>query len=318
MSFIIQSASIVILILSLLFDFIYPYHKGILLKIHPVHTCFIIIKKLIKIYASKLYGVFIALICILLHLIPLIITLYLLIEYIASPWNSILYIIFSALTLKVSYSIRLLVEIGQKIYNYSISGKWERAKYLTQLIVRRNVNVLDNEHVLSAAIESLAESLVDGIVSPLFYYPFLGIIGPFLQRTVNTLDGAIGYKTPELIEQGWFSAKLDTLLNYIPARLTALYIILSSIILGYNWKNAWKIYLRDHGKTASLNAGHPMSAMAGVLGISLEKIDQYRLGNKLKPIEPVDVMKTVKIVITVIILHLIFIILIISIISTLL
>ena len=313
-----QLIPITILILSLSFDLIYPYHKGVLLKIHPVHICFITARKLVRAYAGKLYGVFIALVCILLHLVPLVIILYSIIRFITPPWNSILYIIFGALTLKVSYSIRLLVETGLKIYRYSISGKWDRVKYWTQLIVRRNVNALDNEHLLSAAIESLAESLVDGIVSPLFYYPFLGVLGPFFQRIVNTLDGAIGYKTPELIEQGWFSAKLDTLLNYIPARLTALYIMLSSIILGYNWKNAWKIYLRDHGKTASLNAGHPMSAMAGVLGVLLEKIDHYRLGNKLKPIEPEDIIKTVKIVVTASILHLIFITLIISFISTLL
>ena len=312
-----QLTTITILILSLSFDLIYPYHKGVLLKIHPVHTCFITARKLVRVYAGKLHGVFIALVCILLHLTPLIIILYL-IEFIASPWNSILYIIFGALTLKVSYSIRLLVEIGLKVYKYSINDKWDRVKYWTQLIVRRDVYILDDEHVLSATIESLAESLVDSIVSPLFYYPFLGVLGSFLQRIVNTLDGAIGYKTPELIEQGWFSAKLDTLLNYIPARLTAFYIMLSSMILGYNWKNAWKIYLRDHRKTASINAGHPMSAMAGVLGILLEKIDHYRLGDKSKSIEPEDIMKTVKIVIATSIFHLIFIILIISFISTLL
>lgn len=296
------TVALTILALSLLMDFIYPYHSGILLRIHPVHTCFVMAKKLIKPYANKLYGVFLGSTCILIHIAPLILVLYL-INLTNYPWSSILWIIAGTWTLKTSYSIRLLMEIGLKIYNHSKRNEWSSTRYWVQQIVRRNVYELDEEHVLSAAIESLAESLVDGIVSPLFYYPFLGILGPFLQRIVNTLDGAVGFKTPELLEQGWFSAKLDTILNYIPARLSALYIILSSMILGYNWKDAWRIYLRDHGKTASLNAGHPMSAMAGALGVILEKIGCYKLGDKTKTIEPNDVLRAVRIVITSATLH---------------
>jgi len=298
--------ALIILALSLLMDFIYPYHSGILLQIHPVHTCFIMAKKLIKPYASKLYGVFLGLTCILIHTAPLILVLYL-ISLINYPWNTILWIIVGTWVLKTSYSIRLLIEVGLKIYNCSKRNEWSSTRYWVQQIVRRNVYELDEEHVLSAAIESLAESLVDGIVSPLFYYPFLGVVGPFLQRIVNTLDGAVGFKTPELLEQGWFSARLDTVLNYIPARLSALYVILSSIILGYDWKNAWRIYLRDRKKTTSLNAGHPMSAMAGALRIRLEKIGHYALGDKMKPIEPKDVLKAVRIVIVSTVFHLILI-----------
>ena len=296
--------ALIVLVVSILLDTAYPYHKGILLRIHPVHTCFIMAKKLVKPYASKLYGVFLGLTCILTHLMPLLIILYM-ISLTPQPWSIISWILVSALTLKVSCSIRLLAEICLKAYRYSRTGDWGFTKYWVQQLVRRNVYELDEEHTLSAAIESLSESLVDGIVSPLLYYPLLGITGPFLQRLINTLDGAVGYKKLELINQGWFSAKLDTILNYIPARLAALYIIISSIILGYNWRNSWKIYLRDRGNTESLNAGHPMSAIAGALNIMLEKVGHYRLGDRLKPIEPKDVLRATKIVLVSILLHII-------------
>lgn len=304
------------LILSLLFDLIYPYHSGVLLRLHPVHTCFTMAKKLIRPYAGKLYGILLGLTCIFTHVIPAILILYL-ISTICYPLNIILWVIVGAWILKTSYSIRLLVEIGLKIYNYSRKKDWFHVKYYVQQIVRRNVYELDEEHVLSAAIESLAESLVDGIVSPLLYYPFLSVIGPFLQRIVNTLDGAVGFKTPELRDQGLFSAKLDTILNYVPARLSALYIILSSIILAYDWRNAWRIYLRDRGKTESLNAGHPMSAMAGALRIRMEKIGCYTLGDSVKPIEAEDVLKAVKIIILSTSIHLAFVIILICVFSLL-
>ena len=97
-------------------------------------------------------------------------------------------------------------------------------------------------------------------------------------RVANTLDSMLGYKTQELKDFGWFSARLDTALNFVTARLTALLMAFSAWILGLNARGSLKIAFRDHSKTESLNAGWPMSAMAGILGVKLEKIGCYSIG----------------------------------------
>ncbi len=287
--------ALLLLSAALLLDLLYPFHKGILLTIHPVHTCFVLSKKMVKPYASRLYGVFLGLTCIVFHTGLMVVALYLAYS-IPGSLGLILWFITALWFLKTSFSLKLLVDLGYKVYYEARNNRWDKARSWTQQMVRRNVYRLDKEQVLSAAIESLAESLVDGFVSPLFYYSFLGLLGPYLQRLANTLDGSVGFKTPELFRQGWFSAKLDTLLNYVPARLSVLYIVLSSFILGLDWRNAWRIALRDHGLTESINAGYPMSAMSGALGVRLEKPDHYVLGDRLKPIEARDVYNAVRIV----------------------
>ena len=132
-------------------------------------------------------------------------------------------------------------------------------------------------------MESISESIPDGGSSPLFWFAFFGIPAALVFRAINTLDSMIGYKDPEHINIGWFSAKLDTVVNYIPARLTTLIMILSAIILKEDWKNTWRILKRDKHKTESLNSGWPMAAMAGALRVQLEKLDTpkkkgYKLG----------------------------------------
>ena len=101
---------------------------------------------------------------------------------------------------------------------------------------------------------------------------------------------------------------MDTIINFIPARLAAFYIITSSLILRYDWRNALKVYLRDRRRTESVNAGHPMSAMAGALGVRLEKIGHYVLGDRRKPINPLDVLKAVKVIMVSTLIHSIIII----------
>jgi len=286
---------LVILLLALLFDILYPFHRGFLLKIHPVHSCYVLTIKLIKPYGSKVYGTLLWFVCILSHIFPIVLLTYVLSTCSSYIWRIMLWIIIAVWFLKTSFSIRLLIEIGLEVYNRALNNDWNKVRYWVQQIVRRDVYSLDKKHVLSACVESIAESLVDGTISPLFYYPFLGIFGPLIQRLSNTLDGVVGFKTPELKNVGWFSALMDSIMNFIPARLTAIYIILSSAILGYNWRNALRIYLRDRRKTDSINAGHPMSAMAGALGVCLEKVGYYRLGDKFKTIETSDVLKAIKI-----------------------
>ncbi len=285
--------AIISLILALILDIIYPEHKGIFLKMHPVHTSYIMALKLGKPHSGKLKGILIWILIVASHLIPL--ALILIITY---QINQLLWILASAIILKLSFSLKLLLDICYKAYLSFKVGLDEARKWVQQ-IVRRDVYKLDEQRVISASIESLAESLVDGFTSPLFYYAFLGPLGAMLQRLSNTLDGAIGYKTPEYREVGWFSAKVDTVLNLIPARLTALMIALSSFIARGNINEAIRTWIKWNRATESLNAGHPISAMAGALEVRLEKPSHYVINADSRCPETQDIVRALRIAILV-------------------
>jgi len=141
----------------------------------------------------------------------------------------------------------------------------------------------------------MAENLIDFKLSPILSYAFLGVSGAVAFRAVNTLDGMVGFKDSEHIHIGWFSANLDTIVNYVPARLTAVLIVLASAILGEDYKNAWAIARRDHAKTPSRNHGWPMAAMAGALRVQLEKPGQYILGEQKEPLSSSKIIHALKI-----------------------
>ena len=128
-------------------------------------------------------------------------------------------------------------------------------------------------------MESISENIVDGITGPLFYYAIFGLPGAFVYRIINTADSMIGYKTDFFKNVGWFAATCDTILNYIPSRLTGLIMIISAAILQNNWKESYKTMIRDGKKTESPNAGYPMAALAVALETKFEKIDHYKLGD---------------------------------------
>ena len=197
--------------------------------------------------------------------------------------------------LKTSFSLRLLIESVAKVAEHLEAGRLSEARRVAQGLVRRNVYILGSGHVASAALESLSESLVDGYTSPLFYAVLLGPLGALFQRIVNTLDGALGFKTPEYLEAGWLSAKMDTLVNYVPARLTALLLVLLSPLVGGDRHNAYRIWRQYAGTTESINAGHPMSSLAGALGVVLEKPGHYKLGQGELP-SPDDIRRGVRLV----------------------
>jgi adenosylcobinamide-phosphate synthase len=104
----------------------------------------------------------------------------------------------------------------------------------------------------------------------------------------------VGYKNAEYINIGWFSAKMDTLTNYLPARITAYLMVLSAILLGEDWRESWRILQRDKHKTTSPNAGFTISAMAGALGIQLEKQGCYTLGDDYRKISLEDIGKALQ------------------------
>ncbi|MGN6350977.1 MAG: cobalamin biosynthesis protein, partial [Candidatus Nitrosocosmicus sp.] len=193
--------------------------------------------------------------------------------------GTIAFIFISVFILKSTFSIKAMDRHIKDILNDIKKKDIEKARYDLSKIVSRKTNTLSEEKILSASIECIAESFVDGILSPLLYYGILNIPGALMFRITNTLDSMIGYKDKYYKDIGWMSAKMDTIMNWIPARVSIIFLVLSSLVLKQDWKNAVLIYKRDGMKTESLNSGIPMSIIAGALKIQLEKIGHYKLGD---------------------------------------
>ena len=196
------------------------------------------------------------------------------------------YIIISAVLLKFTFALKCMGYYTLPIAKALMEGDIEGAKRWLHFIVRRDPATLDERLVVSAAVESIAESTTDGVTSPLFFFALFGLPGAFAFRVVNTLDSMVGYRDAANVNIGWFSAKLDTVLNYVPARLTGALMVLGSMFLGERWRDSWRVMLRDRRNMVSINAGWTIGAMAGALGAMLEKVGVYKLGDEgeLKPI----------------------------------
>jgi adenosylcobinamide-phosphate synthase len=191
----------------------------------------------------------------------------------------IISIIVGSILLKTTVAIRGMQRHALAVIDAVEKGDLDSARNHLSMIVKRDTKNLDKNHILSAVLESVSENTVDGVTGPLFYYAFFGLPGAFVYRAINTIDSMIGYKTTMFKNVGWFGAKCDTILNYLPSRLTALVMVLGALILGYNWKESLYIMRRDSRKLDSPNAGFPMAALAGALGTRLEKMDYYAIGN---------------------------------------
>ena len=193
--------------------------------------------------------------------------------------GTIAFIFLSAFILKSMFSIKSMDKHIKDILKDIEKNDIEKARINLSKIVSRDTKTLSEVNILSACIECIAESFVDGILSPLFYYGLFNIPGALMFRIVNTLDSMIGYLDNYYKDIGWMSAKMDTIMNIIPARISVVFLVSSSWILNQDWKNAISILKRDGMKTESLNAGIPMATIAGALKIQLEKINYYKLGD---------------------------------------
>jgi adenosylcobinamide-phosphate synthase len=187
--------------------------------------------------------------------------------------------------LKSAIALRALGEAGKRVWVSVEQGKLEQARAALSSLCSRDPAGLDPEELLQATIESLAENASDSWVAPLFYFVLFGIPGAIAYRAINTLDAMVGYRG-KYEALGKASARLDDVANWVPARLTALLLLLCGFLLGKDTAGGWRILRRDGGKTPSPNAGRPMAVMAGLLGIRLEKKGIYVLGDPLWPATP--------------------------------
>lgn len=182
-----------------------------------------------------------------------------------------------ALLLKLTFALRALTAAGVRVARDLRAGHLDGARHGLRALCSRDPSQLDAPLLAAATVESLAENTSDSVVAPLFYYACFGLPGALFYRAVNTLDAMIGYRG-RYEYLGKASAKLDDLLNLLPARLTALLLLLAGWAMGCDARAGLQVLLRDGASTPSPNAGRPMAAMAGLLGVSLEKAGQYRLG----------------------------------------
>jgi adenosylcobinamide-phosphate synthase len=156
-------------------------------------------------------------------------------------------------------------------------------------LVSRPTTGLDAAQVASGAIESVAENLTDALVAPVMFFLLLGLPGALAYRALNTADTMLGYREGALEYFGKTAARLDDLANLVPARLAGLALV---VVAGRSAPAAWSAMVRDHARTASPNAGWTMSAMAGALGVTLEKSGAYRLGQG-RPPATVDIERAI-------------------------
>ena len=189
------------------------------------------------------------------------------------------YLILSIPLLKCSFSIRYLLQTADEVRQALQNSELEEARKLTAYhLVSRETSGLSEGQVVSAVIESVAENITDSFISPLFYFFLAGVPGAWGFRLINTSDAMIAYRIEEFEWGGKLTAWTDSFLNWIPARITAMGIVLSAgLIPGVNGRNSFKCMKYYHRETASPNAGWTMSAMAGALEIKLEKIGEYNL-----------------------------------------
>ncbi len=227
---------------------------------------------------EKANGVLLALIVMVIAALPVFLLLFWLRQSFGL-FGQIAYVIVGAVLFKATFAITGMGQYTKPIASALKKNDLGEARKWLPFIVRRDPNTLNERQILSAAVESIAESTTDGITAPFFFFALFGVPGAFAYRVVNTLDSMVGYKNAENKNIGWFSAKLDTIANYIPARLTAYLMVAASFLLKENWRESWRILKRDKNKTVSINAGWTISAMAGALDTQLEKQDCYTLGD---------------------------------------
>ena len=204
------------------------------------------------------------------------------------------YILVGALLLKSTFAIRMLHQAAAQVRGQLSKGDVTGARQGLRSLVGRDSSQLSSQQAAAAAVESVSENMSDSFLAPWLFFAVFGLPGAVAYRAINTLDSMIGYRG-EYEYLGKASARLDDLMNLVPARLTGMLLVLASLVLpGQSPRSAWRIMWRDHGRTESPNAGWAMSGMAGALGVELEKVGHYRLGDNTRPVDPHDITQAIR------------------------
>ena len=201
------------------------------------------------------------------------------------------------------FSVNSLAREGNRVYNILKEGNIEKARKDLSYLVSRDTETMDEKMIIRSTMETISENTVDGIVAPMFYMFLGGLPLAMTYKAINTLDSMVGYKNEKYMDFGKFSAKLDDVANFIPARITGILIVIASMILGYDYKNSLKIFIRDRKNHSSPNSGHAKAGVAGALGVQFggrvsyfgKEVDKPVIGDKIKDFELEDIKKNIKI-----------------------
>lgn len=206
-------------------------------------------------------------------------------------------ILIEAIVLKMTLSLSGLGKAGDAVRVPLEAGDLPTARQqLGWHLVSRDTSELSESQVVAATVESLAENTSDGVIAPLFFYTLFGLPGALAYRFLNTADAMLGYRDVAREWLGKASARLDDGANFVPARITSALFVLGAPLVALDGRLAFSIWRRDAAQTDSPNAGHPMSAMAGALGVELEKVGQYNLGAGLDQPSARDIERSMRLV----------------------
>lgn len=220
-----------------------------------------------------------------------------------SSENSIIFTVAEIYLMYTIFSINSLAREGNRVYNILKEGNIERARKDLSYLVSRDTGTMDEKMIIRSTMETISENTVDGIVAPMLYMFLGGLPLSMTYKAINTFDSMVGYKNEKYMDFGKFSAKLDDVANFIPARITGILIVIGSIILGYDYKNSLKVFIRDRKNHSSPNSGHAEAGVAGALGVQFggrvsyfgKEVDKPVIGDKIKDFELEDIKKNIKI-----------------------
>ena len=201
------------------------------------------------------------------------------------------------------FSVNSLAREGNRVYNILKEGNIEKARKDLSYLVSRDTETMDEKMIIRSTMETISENTVDGIVAPMFYMFLGGLPLAMTYKAINTLDSMVGYKNERYMDFGKFSAKIDDVANFIPARITGVLIVAASMILRYNYKNSLKMFIRDRKNHSSPNSAHAEASVAGALGVQFggrvsyfgKEADKPTIGDKIKDFELEDIKKNIKI-----------------------
>lgn len=206
----------------------------------------------------------------------------------------VLYVIFIWQILALGSLSKAVSGVGDAL----LAGETETARKRVSMIVGRDTESLSEEGIAKAAIETCAENFSDGVAAPFLFLILFGPVGGFFYKAVNTMDSMIGYKNDRYLYFGYAAAKLDDLVNYVPSRISAIFMILAACIIpGYSGREAFRIWKRDRRKHASPNSAQTESVCAGALGIALagnayyfgKLVEKPVIGDPVRPVTARDV-----------------------------
>lgn len=214
-------------------------------------------------------------------------------------FNKYVEIFVSAFIIYTTLSTKCLKDEATKIYNVLETGDIKKSRVQLSYIVGRDTTNLSQSEIIRATVETVAENTVDGTISPMFYGFLFGPVGAMTYKAINTLDSMVGYKNDKYLNLGCVSAKLDDVANFIPVRLTAIFMPLGAFLCGMNGANSFKIAIRDRKNHKSPNCAFAEGAAAGAIGVQLGGTNIYfgkevykpTIGDKKRELENYDIVR---------------------------